>query len=213
MPEAKPMKIEQVAIGKLRPNPRNSRRHGDGQVQAIAASIRRFGFNAPIIVDASGMVIAGHGRLEAARLVGLKRVPVVRLGHLSPEEARAYLIADNRLAEMATWDSELLSAELAELSKLEDAPGLDAIGYSEAELTKLIGKAGNPDPAKEKSRGTGRGGLGNPVVSYTLVFDNEQQQARFYEFLRWLRAGEVGDTIAQRLDAYLAKLGLADGKA
>lgn len=205
------MRIEQVAIGKLRGYARNSRRHTDAQVQAIAASIRRFGFTAPILAQPDGTVIAGHGRLEAARLVGLKRVPVIRLAHLTAEEARAYLIADNRLAEMASWDTELLHSELAELAKLEANPGLDALGYSEAELSKMIGKAGDPGGGKtqEKSRG-GKGGLGNPVISYTLVFDTEEQQTRFYSFLRWLRAGTQGDTIAQRLDAYIASLGVAE---
>lgn len=202
------MRIEQVAIGKLRGYARNSRRHTDAQVQAIAASIRRFGFTAPILAQPDGTVIAGHGRLEAARLVGLKRVPVIRLAHLSAEEARAYLIADNRLAEMASWDTELLHSELAELAKLEVNPGLDALGYSEAELSKMIGKVGDPGgKSQEKSRG-GKGGLGNPVISYTLVFDTEEQQTRFYAFLRWLRAGQPGDTIAQRLDGYLGSLGI-----
>lgn len=202
------MRIEQVSIDKLRGYDRNSRKHSDGQVQAIASSIRRFGFTAPILAQPDGTIIAGHGRLMAARLAGLKKVPVIRLANLGADEARAYLIADNRLAEMASWDMDILKAELVELSGLEVNPGLEAIGWSESELSKMIGSIGDPGgKSEEKSRG-GKGGIGNPVISYTLVFDNEEQQARFYSFLRWLRAGQPGDTIAQKLDGYIASMGV-----
>lgn len=202
------MRIEQVSIDKLRGYDRNSRKHSDGQVQAIASSIRRFGFTAPILAQPDGTIIAGHGRLMAARLAGLKKVPVIRLANLGADEARAYLIADNRLAEMASWDMDILKAELVELSGLEVNPGLEAIGWSESELSKMIGSVGDPGgKSEEKSRG-GKGGIGNPVISYTLVFDNEEQQARFYSFLRWLRAGQPGDTIAQKLDGYIASMGV-----
>lgn len=202
------MRIEQVSIDKLRGYDRNSRKHSDGQVQAIASSIRRFGFTAPILAQPDGTIIAGHGRLMAARLAGLKKVPVIRLANLGADEARAYLIADNRLAEMASWDMDILKAELVELSGLEVNPGLEAIGWSESELSKMIGSIGDPGgKSEEKSRG-GKGGIGNPVISYTLVFDNEEQQARFYSFLRWLRAGQPGDTIAQKLDGYIASMGI-----
>src|SRR4029077_18633817 len=100
--------IESIPIGLLRPNPKNARTHSRKQIAQIAASIRRFGFLNPVLVDDASMVLAGHGRLQAARLEGLDHVPVVRFGHLTAAQKRAYLIADNRIAEQAGWDRELL---------------------------------------------------------------------------------------------------------
>ena len=90
-------RIERVPIGALRPNPRNARTHSKKQIRQIAASIRRFGFLNPVLVDDGNMVLAGHGRLEAARLEGLTHAPILRFGHLTEAQKRAYVIADNRL--------------------------------------------------------------------------------------------------------------------
>jgi hypothetical protein len=107
--------IEWVPIGALRPNPRNGRTHSKKQLKQIAASIRAFGFLNPVISDAHNNVLAGHGRLEAAQIIGLTHVPVIRFDHLTPAQKRAYVIADNKIAEGAGWDSELLAIELGEL--------------------------------------------------------------------------------------------------
>lgn len=123
-------------IGKLKPDPRNARTHDPGQVTRIAASIAQFGFNAPILVAADGTVIAGHARLEAARTLKLERVPVVVLEHLSERDRRAYLLADNRLAELAGWDQRLLGEELAELAR--DGVDVATLGWTDQELRDIL---------------------------------------------------------------------------
>ena len=113
------LRIEYLPVHSLRPYERNARTHSDAQIDAIAESIRQFGFNSPILIDDDDGVIAGHARLAAARKLGLDTVPCVRLSHLSDAQRRAYILADNRLAEMAVWDVPLLSLEVGELT-LED---------------------------------------------------------------------------------------------
>jgi hypothetical protein len=110
------LRIEYLPITQLRPYERNARTHSDAQIDAIAESIRQFGFNSPILIDDDDGVIAGHARLAAARKLGLDTVPCVRLSHLSDAQRRAYILADNRLAEMAVWDVPLLSLEVGELT-------------------------------------------------------------------------------------------------
>lgn len=122
-------------LSAVTPSARNPRRHSDEQVAQIAASIERFGFNNPILV-ARGVVVAGHGRRQAAELLGLEKVPVVELDHLTERERRAYLVADNRLAELADWDEELLASELGALEQLE-AGLAETAGFSEDELARL----------------------------------------------------------------------------
>jgi ParB-like chromosome segregation protein Spo0J len=112
------LKVERVSIGLLRPNPRNARTHPRKQLKTLAASIRKFGFNNPVLVDADRMILAGHGRVEAARLVGMTEVPVICLEHLTATQKRAFLIGDNRIAEAAGWDRQTLALELQELVDL-----------------------------------------------------------------------------------------------
>jgi ParB-like chromosome segregation protein Spo0J len=100
----------------LRPRARNPRTHSPKQIKQIAASIKEFGFISPVLVDGTDAIIAGHGRVEAAKLIGMGDVPTVRVDHLSAAQIRAYVIADNKLAENAGWDRELLALELQELS-------------------------------------------------------------------------------------------------
>ncbi len=105
----------------LAPAPRNARTHSDKQIAQIAASITRFELTNPILIGDDGKIIAGHGRVAAAKQLGLDAVPVIRLDHLSANERRAYIIADNRLAELAGWDRELLAVELKELRRSTSA--------------------------------------------------------------------------------------------
>ena len=130
------LNIEYRPVDLLIPYANNARTHSDEQVAQIAASIREFGFNNPILVDGDRGLIAGHGRLLGARKLGLATVPVIELAHLSPTQKRAYILADNRLAESAGWDNELLSLELADLSVAEF--DLDLLGFSADELDKLL---------------------------------------------------------------------------
>src|SRR5579884_3999381 len=129
-------KIERWPIDKLIPYARNPRTHSDEQVARIAASIVEFGWTSPILVDTNAGILAGHGRLLAARKLGLKEAPVVVLDHLSETQKRAYILADNRLAELAGWDEELLRGELA---GLRDADfDLELTGFDDAELDRLL---------------------------------------------------------------------------
>jgi ParB-like chromosome segregation protein Spo0J len=120
----------------LIPYARNARTHSEDQIAQIAASIREFGFNNPILLDGENGVIAGHGRLEAARLLNLKEVPCIELSHLSENEKKAYILADNRIALNSGWDSELLSLEIKDLN-LSDVD-LSLTGFDESELDNLL---------------------------------------------------------------------------
>ena len=130
------MQIEQIQLEALIPYINNSRTHSDEQVAQIAASIKEFGFNNPILVDKDNSIIAGHGRLQAARKLGLTEVPCVRLEHLTETQRKAYVIADNRLALNAGWDNELLTIELNEL--LADGFALEILGFDSEELKTLL---------------------------------------------------------------------------
>src|SRR5690242_11149599 len=100
----------------LRPRDRNPRTHTPKQIKQIAASIKEFGFVNPVLTDGKNGIIAGHGRVEAAKWLGMSDIPTVRVDHLTPDQVRAYVIADNRLAELAGWDRKLLALELEDLS-------------------------------------------------------------------------------------------------
>jgi hypothetical protein len=143
-------RIEWAPIADIRPNPKNARTHSKKQIRQIAASIRKFGFLNPLIVDDENMILAGHGRLEGARLEGMAQVPIVRFGHLSEAQKRAYVIADNKIAEQAGWDRELLSIELGELIELLPIEGFDVsiTGFETAEIDLLLSDMGSlrPDP-------------------------------------------------------------------
>lgn len=132
----------------LIPYANNARTHSDAQIALIAGSIREFGFNNPVLVDGANGIIAGHGRLEAARRLRLKEVPVIELAHLSEAQKRAYILADNRLAERAGWDRELLALELGDLSEL--GVDLSDLGFEGAELDALLDN-GSADPREEET--------------------------------------------------------------
>lgn len=119
---------------------RNAQIHSEYQIDKIAASIREFGFNQPILIGEDKQIIAGHGRLLAANKLALKLVPCIVLGHLSPERRRAYIIADNQMSRLAGVDEEILARELAELQNYDF--GFEAIGYEEDEVLKLLEDAG-----------------------------------------------------------------------
>jgi DNA modification methylase len=138
-------RIELWLIEKLIPFSRNPRTHSDAQIAQIAASIAEFGFNNPILVDTKAGIIAGHGRLLAARKLGLTEVPVIVLDHLTEAQKRAYIIADNQLALNAGWDDDLLRSELAALQQ-EDF-NLDLIGFDDRDLTKLLADQDADDQA------------------------------------------------------------------
>lgn len=128
--------IEYRPVEALLPYARNPRTHTDAQIAKIAASIVEYGWTNPILVDGQNGIIAGHGRLAAARKLGLDEVPVIELAHLTPAQKRAYVIADNRLALDAGWDEEMLAAELAELT--DSGYDLALTGFDVAEIAQLL---------------------------------------------------------------------------
>ena len=144
-------RIELWPIDRLRPYERNPRTHSDEQVDQIAASMVEFGWTNPVLVDEQGGILAGHGRLLAARKLGLAEVPVIRFEHLSEAQKRAYLIADNQLTLNSGWDDELLAAELAWLR--DERFDLDLVGFDASELERLLaladGESGSDDAEDE----------------------------------------------------------------
>jgi DNA modification methylase len=131
-------------ISSLRPYARNARTHSRKQVKQIAASIERFGFTNPVLVSDEGEIIAGHGRVEAAKLLGMRAVPTLALSHLSEAERRAYVLADNKLALNAGWDKEILAIELQALVDLKF--DVEVTGFSLAETDLVLDEAGEADP-------------------------------------------------------------------
>lgn len=129
-------KLEYLPIAGLRPSPKNARTHSKKQVRQIAASIRRFGFTNPVLIDQENVILAGHGRVDAAKEIGMAEVPCIRIETMTSEERRAYLIADNKLALNAGWDEEILAEELKVLLDLNF--DIDVTGFSIAEVDTLI---------------------------------------------------------------------------
>jgi DNA modification methylase len=153
------MQIEHMPVRELRPHPNNARTHSRKQIRQIANSIEKFGFCNPVLVDDAKRIIAGHGRVEAAKLLGIDAIPTCRISHLSDADKRAYVLADNKLAEKAGWDKELLAIELQGLIELE--VDIELTGFEMAEIDLILEEAreakgatsGPEDEAPEPSLG------------------------------------------------------------
>ena len=147
------LQVVSRAIAELSASPSNARTHTPKQIGQIADSIRSFGFNNPVLIDRQNHIIAGHGRVKAAEKLGMTHVPTLRLEHLSDAQKRAYILADNRLAELAGWDREILAIELQNLLDLEADLDFEItdIGFETAEIDLILsehsGAHGEPDPA------------------------------------------------------------------
>lgn len=139
-------KIEQVFIETLTPYKKNARVHNKEQIVQIANSIQEFGFNNPILIDNDNNIIAGHGRVEAAKYLKLDKVPVIKIEHLTESQKKAYILADNKLAEMSHWDYDILESELSEIQELNF--DLNLIGFEPIDL-KHLEKNKNKTGAKE----------------------------------------------------------------
>jgi ParB-like chromosome segregation protein Spo0J len=178
------MKIEKLPIEKLVPYARNSRTHSKEQVDQIAASIREFGWTNPVLIDANSTIVAGHGRVLAARKLNLPEVPCIRLGTLTPAQVRAYVIADNKLALNAGWDDEMLADELRAIT---EEGGIDALltGFDEKELDALL-KTEEVSESEPKEYSYN--------ITYTLVFEDPEQQQAWYDLLKiWKK--KFGDDV------------------
>jgi len=159
-------KIEQLKTTDLIPYVGNTRTHDEKQVAQVAASIKEFGFTNPILIDASNGIIAGHGRLMAAKKLGLKSVPCIKLDHLTDAQRRAYVIADNKLALNAGWDEDALAVEIDRL--LEDGFDIDLTGFGEDEMGAFeIDEADAPE-LKE--------GENEPFRKVTFTIHEEQHE-------------------------------------
>jgi ParB-like chromosome segregation protein Spo0J len=147
------LSITYLPIAELKPDPANPRRHSKKQIRQIANSIDEFGFVAPILIDRNRKVVAGHGRLSACGLLGISEVPTVCLEHVTPAQARAFMIADNRLSEIATWDDKLLAEALKDLSLLDLDFSIELTGFEMGEIDLRIASIGEvaglaDDPAE-----------------------------------------------------------------
>ena len=161
------MQIQQRKISELIPYINNSRTHSDAQVSQIAASIKEFGFTNPILVDGDNGIIAGHGRLMAARKLGMDEVPVIELAHMTPAQKRAYIIADNKLALNSGWDDDLLLVELGELGDM--GFDIELTGFSLDEIESL----GSDDDALDEMPGLPEGDR-EPFQQITFTLHDEQ---------------------------------------
>lgn len=130
--------IEQIAPDRLKPWARNARTHSKKQIRQISESIRTFGFTNPVLIDATNIILAGHGRVEAAKLIGMEQVPCVRLEGMTPDQKRAYVLADNKLALNASWDEDLLAEELKGLMSSDLGFDIGVIGFSIPEIDTLV---------------------------------------------------------------------------
>lgn len=157
----------------LIPYVNNSRTHTDEQVTQLASSIKEFGFNNPVLLDGENGIIAGHGRVMAAKKLGMDRIPCVNLSHLSETQRKAYVIADNRLALSAEWDKELLALEIADLQLQEF--DIDLLGFERSEISELMGE--------ETTESESEGGGGYSTKVDTPVYTAKGEAPEITELL------------------------------
>jgi len=197
------LRIEYLPVEKLRPYERNARTHSDAQIDAIAESIRQFGFNAPVLIDDDDGVIAGHARLAAARKLGLDTVPCVRLLHLSDAQRRAYILADNRLAEMAVWDVPLLSLEVSDLI-LEDVDlsFLDLDELLPAENDFPVEDDGEEDTPATKTKQPKPAETKPAPITYPLLVNLPRAAYEKLKLLRKRMGGTWSDVLVKLIEDY-----------
>jgi DNA modification methylase len=187
------MKIEYTSVRELRPHPNNARTHSKKQIRQIANSIGQFGFCNPVLVDDAKQIIAGHGRVEAAKLLGIDAVPTVRLAHLSDADKRAYVLADNKLAEKAGWDRELLAIELQGLIELDVE--IELTGFEMAEIDLLFeeareasGVSGPEDTVPSPAPAVSQTGDLWLLGSHRLLCGDARDQAAYAQLLAGAKA-------------------------
>jgi len=167
------MQIQQFKVEDLIPYANNSRTHSDAQVAQIAASIKEFGWTNPILVDGEKGIIAGHGRLLAARKLEMSEVPVIELNHLTPTQKKALIIADNKLALNADWEQELLKIEIQALS--DDDFDITLLGFDEIELGKMFDEMDEEDDIKAQNY--------NEVFNIIVECEDESEQEKIFNRL------------------------------
>lgn len=191
-------KIIQRPIADLIPDPNNARLHEPRQINLLAKSIQAFGFNVPVLVDADNHVLAGHGRLLACQKLGIQEVPTISLAHLTPAQAKAFMLADNRLTEIAKWDDKLLAIQLKELSLVDLDFDLEATGFTVGEIDLHIEGLDNvvddiDDEIPETPAGPFISQLGDLWLlgEHRLLCGNAQEAQSFEQLMNTKLAGMV----------------------
>lgn len=183
------MNIQNLPIADVKPYSTNPRNISPIAIDAVAKSITRYGWQQPIVVDPANVVIVGHTRLKAAEQLGLKEVPVV-VADLDEDKANEYRLVDNKSGEISIWDDDLLTLELSKVD-LE-------------ELKFLFDDSDEFDFSDVDQETEEKGGLGDPIIQYNIVFDNMDQQDVWHGFLRMLKTQYADEeTIAARLVAFI----------
>ena len=144
-------RLELIAIDKLIPYANNARTHSDDQIKKIQASLREFGFVNPVLIDKDCGIIAGHGRVEAAKREGMTEVPCVWVEHLTEAQKKAYILADNRLAELASWDMDIVNSELADLETIDFDISLTGFEAIDVDLSIFEEDDADTDNSNQKS--------------------------------------------------------------
>lgn len=190
-PKDTPLEVVYRALDAIRPDPKNARKHPAGQIEELRVSIRKFGFTNPILLRPNGMIGAGGGRYEAAKLELLKEVPTITL-HLTEKQWRAYALADNKIPLGAQWDTDILRAELDGLKMMDvDTGGLGFESF-EADLAPL------------SDAPTIRSKVNKTVIQYNIVFDDVEQQERWFAFVKELKTTYAAEpTLGSRLIRFL----------
>ncbi|WP_428334224.1 site-specific DNA-methyltransferase [Novosphingobium sp.] len=194
------LSIELRKIAELKPRANNPRIHSKRQLSQMGASITRFGFTNPVLIDVDDQLIAGHGRLAAAQMLGMVEVPTIRLCNMSEANIRAYVIADNKLAERASWSEELLKSELVYLSELEDVFDLTLTGFELPEIDVILsGKSANVDkpdradilPPASTSRTVTRSGDIWEIGKHRLICGDATKPATYQKLMSDKKAGMI----------------------
>lgn len=193
-------KVEMLPISQPQPYAKNARSHPTGQIDQLAKLIKEQGFTSPLLVDSKDVIISGHGRLLAAKSLGMDQVPCIRVTNLSQAQMRAMRLTDNKVAENSTWDLTVLAEEIQALER-DNSMDLVGLGF-EAFAEEFRPSAGEELEAGGKT-GTR---ISQTIIQFNIVFDNEDQQGKFFEFVRQLK-GKYPDepSLAARLIKFLAK--------
>lgn len=191
------LKVEYRNVAGLIPYANNPR-FNDGAVDAVAASIKEFGFKVPIVVDSDGVIVTGHTRVKAAERLGLELVPVIVAGDLSPERVKAFRLADNKTSELAEWDMGKLDIELGGIENID----MNDFGFN-IDLSGLEDSTVGVDDSYEDTgdgEGAHMGGSRGYSITYEIAFNDENEQAEWYAFLRELKQKYPNvDTISERI--------------
>ena len=187
-----PLHIVEVAVSELKEY-ENNPRHNEGAVDAVAESIREFGFKVPLVIDGDNVIVAGHTRLKAAKRLGLEAVPCIVADDLTPEQVKAFRLADNKTAELAVWDFEALEKELNELATDFDFD-MSPFGFNDGDFD--MSTVQEDDNAGGNIEDDDRG----YKIVYEIAFNNEAEQSEWYEFLSKIKnAFPECDTISERI--------------